>query len=804
VISVAVEGLQTAVRKAGFVPRSLRLADYRTRPPLPHSLSTTVIAGRISEIAALFPEHEFAELPPDSFRIAVLPQRMVVIAGSDTRGTAYGCMALAEKVMTGRDPGGVEAVTRSPVFDFRGIPVPAAVVRPENEDWLNSEDYWRALYADLVADRWNSVLLPPDLILPPGETGTESLAPACRLAEEFDLRAIADLETAGGPEEHGVLLRRLVGRNAVAGVRFSLSGDDIRDGSSEALRALSAVSPGFQIHFRIPPDVRPADMERLLSRIKSDAVFVWPSSDLDLSEWKDYVAEKSPPVGIVCQLPRLPFSITRWGDPDYADEIVKRARDAGATGISMPRDEWLFGPDRTGTENHDEKCRNWTYLHEKRWFSLWVWGKCAYDGAIDRETPQALFTSRFGEAVGPAMLQSQISASRILVALADFFPALQVPGLFLEGSWLGMVKPLPAEEGTPPAAGDALSVRAFAEMAVNPGTSIGVPELIGMEMAGLRVSRDRRTDPRELADRLTDLAHGCRESARVSYRQEYSPVDLQESRSYDLELQLLSNLGRYYARLLWAAIVEVAPRAGGELDFGVATGETMEGVEREWGFVTRLTELLYLPLQTGDGKSFHWNLVLDRIAEEAAGAGDASPEVIPRQIAWKVVGPIPFQTRHLATFEKICSSTVAFDSGLGVATVAKDLAWMDLTTTVLDAPPGEVLPLWAERVNRYARFVNMRRAYPRAVEGVGFAWRKIASGNGGEWVLECPVESPEKVWMNGEEVYHRPESGESFPEEGVGIQLEPGENDLVFRSDLKRDGTPYWGAAPYVRPKVEP
>ena len=136
---------------------------------------------------------------------------------------------------------------------------------------------------------------------------------------------------------------------------------------------------------------------------------------------------------IVWHLRNDDLYLLRWGNPEFAREVMKSVKQYNGAGylvgseIVIPGEDFVSSPEVMAR-------RNWKYLFERHWPRFMVWGKLGYDPKLPDAWFERHFVRRFGPDAGPTLHAATVRASEIFPRTMRFHWNYMNGDMILEGN----------------------------------------------------------------------------------------------------------------------------------------------------------------------------------------------------------------------------------------------------------------------------------------------------------------------------------------------------------------------------------
>jgi hypothetical protein len=302
------------------------------------------------------------------------------------------------------------------------------------------------------------------------------------------------------------------------------------------------------------------------------------------------------------------FFALRWGVPDFVREhVVRNGSPSHVGGYFVGSETYIPALDYfTAVE---EPVR-WRWAFERQWLFYKLWGRLLYDPA----TPDGVFEAEFVRRYGPAargLLRAYSLASATQLRLASLYDSRWDFTLYGEG-FLAL-------------SGDYtkyISVDQLIRQPVMDPDYVSVADFVDATRRGAAFAHGRVTPP-ELADRLE---RDNREALRL-----VAAIDVAGDASLRYEaadVETWAHLGLHLAEKLRGAVALHRFRLAGGEEHRARAVAHLERALAHWDAVVRITRPLYRDMRlthynhnffvANDRNLFHWALVRDEVAADAA------------------------------------------------------------------------------------------------------------------------------------------------------------------------------------------
>ena len=299
---------------------------------------------------------------------------------------------------------------------------------------------------------------------------------------------------------------------------------------------------GFRPHFLDSDWIDYPDyMKRLPRRSKK------PVPDQPLVDHLEWINQKPRDYAIMWHLRNDCILTYRWGDPDFARNVLRNAQSDYSVGYLMGQERTRGGVARALTPGAAAKTQ-WQYEHEPHWFRFMLWGRLGYDPAIPDSHWQRVFERRFG-AIGGDLYTAYVQTSKIIRTISRFHFN------YMNGDW----HPEWCDGGWNTGFGRGCNYRDrrpfhdVVEFVFNHTIEdkiLDIPEFVGMRLRGEAID-DGLVTPDEVANQLTRASNAAREAlARI---QTTSPPERGEVWDCCQEFAATATLGLYYAEKIRGA-----------------------------------------------------------------------------------------------------------------------------------------------------------------------------------------------------------------------------------------------------------
>jgi hypothetical protein len=223
--------------------------------------------------------------------------------------------------------------------------------------------------------------------------------------------------------------------------------------------------------------------------------------------------------------------LLRWGAPDFVREFVKNIPQGKTQGYYFGSDNWVPGRDFL---SRDPAALRGRLEIDKHWLHHLLWGRMAYEPALDNERIAALVGARFPGVDGRKLLAAWQDASMVYPLVTGFHWANFDFQWYIEGC---RSRPEPAKTAT-----GFHSVETFIDQPVHPGSgNITIPAYVAKVT---RTESPGGRTPLQVADEI-DARVGSADTLLIELRKN-------SGKSAELDATLadigqMIELGRYYA-----------------------------------------------------------------------------------------------------------------------------------------------------------------------------------------------------------------------------------------------------------------
>ena len=610
------------------------------------------------------------DLKPEAFRIRKVRDGFAV-AGGDARGAMYGALDVAEQIELN---GQVREKEVAPSLQIRAlkfnIPLPGTGYLSEedlaNNQWFWDLNYWRKFFDMAARNRYNAITFwsahPYDRMVRIAKYPEATDIPSAELDRNIAFfRQLFQLAADRGLDTYLVTWNIHVSRAFAGRHQIPSSGFDsplVRDYQREAIKALFATYPmltslGTTAGERMGKMTVRQKMDWVadtyfvaLRELKRTAPFIlryWQAEPqetvemlasvhypgpvyLDIKFNGEHMYSSTRPhvldhrwmdlahgrYRLLWHLRNDDMFILRWGDPDFAREVVRNISGPDSAGFVEGSELDVPGVDRIHTAAARTHL-DWQYKFEKHWFRYMLWGRLGYFAAEPDETWRAHFRRRFG-AAGEDTYEALHQAGKIVPLITSYHWNYMNGDWYPEGSigsWNTSYEQLRVNYRRAAMYHD---IRTYIfNNTIDPELA-DVPEFLAGSKA---------TGPLEVAARLEKSGNRAIEMIRRA--RAHVERGEKEFACTDLDMQAAGNLGIYYGEKL-----EGAAHLARFL-FGAGEAERREAVmhlERAleaWRGVVAATENHYVPHEVWLFGQFDWKRYLPDVEGDIRIAREAKP-----------------------------------------------------------------------------------------------------------------------------------------------------------------------------------
>ncbi|MGF1450752.1 MAG: hypothetical protein ACFB21_01595 [Opitutales bacterium] len=125
------------------------------------------------------------------------------------------------------------------------------------------------------------------------------------------------------------------------------------------------------------------------------------------------------------------FFVLRWGEPDFIREHISRNGHPWVGGYFVGSEGHI--PAKEVAEQLPEHQRGWRYAFERQWLFSFQWGRLVFDPTTPDTRFAHEFERRYGEGIGPQLVEAFRLGSRMPLRLASFHAATWDYTLYAEG-----------------------------------------------------------------------------------------------------------------------------------------------------------------------------------------------------------------------------------------------------------------------------------------------------------------------------------------------------------------------------------
>ena len=256
----------------------------------------------------------------------------------------------------------------------------------------------------------------------------------------------------------------------------------------------------------------------------------------------------------------------RWAAPDFVRDFVKNIPLEKSEGYYFGSDMWVWG--REYLSRRPQKPRQLEI--DKHWLHFLLWGRLGYDPTLDDARIAALVEQRFPGVTGEQLLAAWQHASMIYPLVTGFHWANFDFQWYIEAC---RSRPAPAKT-----ASGFHSVETFINQPVHPGTdNLTIPQYV----AGV-TSREMPpgTTPLQVADRIDAQVDAVFAKPNVSPPAGKHQHELAATLG---DIQMMANLGRYYAAKIRGATELALYRATRDAQHQQLAVKHLESAAKAWG-----------------------------------------------------------------------------------------------------------------------------------------------------------------------------------------------------------------------------
>lgn len=619
-------------------------------------------------------EEEFLVIPERE----VLRVRMV-IKGGGARGTLYGGLEIAERILLGADPEQIEPCRGKPFLKVReykfNIPLPGTGYLSQEalrrgEEWFFDLEYWKRFLDSLARWRYNRLSL----------WSAHPFAHMLKLGKYPEATHLSRKEYKRREEFFKSLFRLakdrcietfLITWNIHVSEAFSRvrgipkDGHDsplVRDYMKECIRELVltytdltgiGTCPGEAMPMdfekkeefiqetyikgilesgRIVPFTHrywggdPGPVEKLCANypgpvwvtLKYNGEHMYSSPKPHFVNWK-WIETQPRHYRILWHLRNDDLFNLRWGDPVFVRETVLNCTSGSSDGFLTGSEIRIPGVDDYHTRS-SERHKTWEYEFEKQWFRFMLWGRLGYDPRVPEVRWRDLFAARFGEE-GSLLYQAMAACSRLYPLLTSFH------WNYMNGDWYpeGNIGGWNTGEGRGYNFRDGRLFHSLWEFIFNHTISdeyLSIPEYAAGKLLGDSPPAGGPVDPLEVALRMEKNASEAEECLS-----KISPQSMEgemECTRMDLEAQILLN--RYYAHKIRGASLLFLFLCGMGREQKEMAVESFEKALECWKKLAALTEVHYREHEVWLFGPFSWKKYLPDAERDLAEARAAKPD----------------------------------------------------------------------------------------------------------------------------------------------------------------------------------
>jgi hypothetical protein len=610
------------------------------------------------------------DLQPEAFRIRRISGGYTITSGG-SRGAMYGALDFAEQLELN---GEIREKQEQPSLPVRAlkfnIPLPGtgylSTEDLANNQWFWSLDYWRTFFDMAARNRYNAITFwsahPYDRMVRIAKYPEATGIPPAELDRNiaffrqlFQMAADRGLDTylvtwnihvsRAFAEHHRIpaaafdspLVRdyqreaikalfatypMLTGLGTTAGERMGTLTtrqklDWIADTYFAALRALGRPIPFIIRYWQSEPEAMAAMLESVRHQgpiyldIKFNGEHMYSSTKPHLLDrrWLDLARGH---YRLLWHLRNDDLFILRWGDPDFAREVVRNISGPDSAGFVEGSEIDVPGVDRIHTPAARAHL-DWQYKFEKHWFRYMLWGRLGYFVDEPDETWRAHFRQRFG-AAGNDTYEALHQTGKIGPLITSYHWNYMNGDWYPEGSIGSWNTSFEQPRTNYRRATMYHDIRTYIFNNTIDAGFANIPEfLAGAKAAG----------PLEVADRLEAYGNHALDSIhRAKKRLERGQ---KEFACTEADTEAYGKLGIYYAEKLRGAVHL------GKFVFGAGEPERTEAVAHlqraleAWRGVVAATENHYVPHEVWLFGQFDWKRYLPDVENDIRIAREQKP-----------------------------------------------------------------------------------------------------------------------------------------------------------------------------------
>lgn len=286
--------------------------------------------------------------------------------------------------------------------------------------------------------------------------------------------------------------------------------------------------------------------------------------------------------------------IFRWGDPDFAREMIQSMPSETLEGIELAANGYFWGKDFfTLTPDEKEQLEI-----QKHWYSFMIWARTAYNPRLDREFFISQIQYEMPQADAEALYEAWKTASSIPGLVSRFHWAPSAGGWTPEGCFdqktfhdvFDFI-----DHPTMPGQ-DILTIREYAEKFVN------------------RQPFESHVTPPDIIAQLHQNAGAALALATLLEEKMQSPSRRLENTIADIEA--LAHLGKYYASKIQAALDIHFYDITRDHQYKRTAGRAIRQAAREWEIYAQTASSHYRPQMLARSQMLDWMQLLEDVRND--------------------------------------------------------------------------------------------------------------------------------------------------------------------------------------------
>jgi hypothetical protein len=295
--------------------------------------------------------------------------------------------------------------------------------------------------------------------------------------------------------------------------------------------------------------------------------------------------------------------ILRWGDPDFARDVVRHMAGPDTAGFVEGSELDVPGSDRIHTPAAQVHL-DWEYKFEKHWFRYMLWGRLGYFADEPDETWRDHFTRRFG-AAGPDTFEAMRQAGRIVPLITSYHWNYMNGDWYPEGSVGSWNTSYEQSRVNYRRAALYHDIRTYIFNNTIDPEYANIPEYLAASKA---------TGPLDVAGRLASYGRAALRS--IAAARGKVERGRKEFACTEMDLQAYGNLGIYYAEKLRGAAHLARFLFSGDAREQRQAVDRLQGAAAAWRAVVAATEHHYIPHEVWLFGQFDWKRYLPDVERD--------------------------------------------------------------------------------------------------------------------------------------------------------------------------------------------